>query len=130
MAMATAIPVFPPLEPDDEPSSLPQKWEEWIAGLGLMILAMSVDDHKRQWPLLQHYGGAEIRVVEKQLEYDKAEKYGLDTKTPSKDHCKLLKDAFTAHFAPSANFTYASNFFHSMTQEEGKSICHASARTS
>ena len=62
MALST-IPVYPAFEPDEEPSSLPQKWDEWIDGLEIMM-AMDVSDHKRKWALLRHYGGAKIRTIE------------------------------------------------------------------
>ena len=70
--MATAtLPPYPPFDTEDEISSLPQKWEEWVDGLEDMMSALAVTDHARKWSMLKFYGGEKLRKLEKQLAYDK-----------------------------------------------------------
>ena len=90
----TAIPTYPEFDPDEEPSSLSQRWDDWLGGLETMMLALDATSHRRKWALLLHYGGAKVRAIEKQLEYDKTAK--IDE---VEDHYERLKTALTAYFA-------------------------------
>ena len=70
--MATAtLPPYPPFDTEDEISSLPQKWEEWVDGLEDMMSALAITNHERKWSMLKFYGGEKLRKLEKQLAYDK-----------------------------------------------------------
>ena len=56
--MATAtLPPYPPFDTEDEISSLPQKWEEWVDGLEDMMSALAITNHDRKWSMLKFYGG-------------------------------------------------------------------------
>ena len=121
-----SIPSYPPFDPDDEISSLPQKFEEWSDGLEDLMATCGITDHQRKWSTLKFFGGDKLRKVEKQLTYDKDAPYGADpTAQPAVpgtvDNYKRLKEALTAHFAPCVNETYARFQFRSITQEEGES---------
>ena len=116
------MPVYPAFDPEEDPATLPERWEEWLDGLETMIDAMRITDHEHKFSLLKHYGGGKIRNVEKQLEYDKALKYGDDPTTAVADHYRRLKEALTGQFAPSRNATFAEYEFHSMNQEEEETI--------
>ena len=86
-------------------------------GLETMMIALDIDNHKRKWALMLHYGGEKMRTLEKQIDYDKTAKFD-----EAEDNYRCLKEALTTHFAPSKNTTYASFLFHSMMQEEGELI--------
>jgi hypothetical protein len=126
MAGAT-LPSYPSFDPDNDLSSLPQKWEEWLDGLETLISAMAITDHERKWSILKYYGGEKIRKLKKQLTYDKTTVYGADPAADppirgEADHFRHLKEAFTAHFAPIFNRKHARFRFHSICQEEDESI--------
>ena len=124
MASAT-LPSYPAFDTDEEISSLPQKWEEWIDGLENLLAAVDIADHERKWNTLKFYGGEKLRKLEKQLNYDKTAVYGADPAqnlAGTADHYRRLKEALTAHFAPCVNETYARFCFRSITQEEGESV--------
>ena len=122
-----ALPPYPPFDPDDEISSLPQKWEDWVEGLEDLMAACAIVGHDRKWSILKFYGGDKLRKLEKQLTYDKTERYDADPAAQppvpgTLDHYRRLKEALTSHFAPCINETYARFQFRSITQEEGESI--------
>ena len=122
-----SLPSYPPFDPDEEISSLPQKWEVWSDGLEDLLAACGITDHQRKWSTLKFYGGEKLRKLEKQLTYNKDTPYGADPAAdppvPGAPDCyRRLKEALTAHFAPCVNETYARFQFRSITQEEGESI--------
>ena len=126
MATATLSP-YPPFDTEDEISSLPQKWEEWVDGLEDMMSALAITDHERKWSMLKFYGGEKLRKLEKQLAYDKDARHDANpTADPpvlgTRDHYRSLKNALSAHFAPCVNETYARFRFRSINQEDGESI--------
>ena len=108
MAGAT-LPSYPAFDTDEEISSLPQKWEEWVDGLENLLAAVGITDHERKWNTLKFYGGEKLRKLEKQLTYDRTAVYGAnaDGAGGTPDHYRRLKEALTAHFAPCINETYA-----------------------
>ena len=126
--MATAsLPPYPPFDTEDEISSLPQKWEEWVDGLEDMMSALAITDHERKWSMLKFYGGEKLRKLEKQLTYDKDALFGAnpDVDPPIRgtaNQYKSLKDALSAHFAPCVNETYARFRFRSIMQDESESF--------
>ena len=109
---------FPPFDTDEDPSSIPQRWEDWLHSLETMLLAMAITDHARKWALLLHYAGRKVQTVEKQLTYDKSEAYDPG----GADHFRRLKEALNNHFAPAENIAYATHIFHSLKQDEGEPI--------
>ena len=122
---SAALPSYPAFDTDEEVSSLPQKWEEWVDGLENLLAAVNITDHERKWNTLKFYGGEKLRKLEKQLDYDRAAVYGADPAqgvAGTADHYRRLKEALTAHFAPCVNETYARFCFRSITQEEGESV--------
>ena len=122
MASAT-LPSYPAFDTDEETSSLPQRWEEWVDGLENLLAAVNITDHERKWNTLKFYGGEKLRKLEKQLDYDKTLVYGAAQNIAgTADHYRRLKEALTAHFAPCVNETYARFGFRSITQEEGESV--------
>ena len=107
-----SIPSYPPFDPDDEISSLPQKFEEWSDGLEDLMATCGITDHQRKWSTLKFFGGEKLRKVEKQLTYDKDAPYGADPAAQppvvgTVNNYKRLKEALTARFAPCVNETYA-----------------------
>ena len=127
MATGATLPSYPTFDPDEEISSLPQKWEEWSEGLEDLMSACAITDHERKFSVLKFYGGEKLRKLEKQLNYDKTTLFGADPNAQppvvgALDHYRSLKEAFTAHFAPCINETYARFQFRSICQEESDSI--------
>ena len=127
MATGATLPSYPTFDPDEEISSLPQKWEEWSEGLEDLMSACAITDHERKFSVLKFYGGEKLRKLEKQLNYDKTTLFGADPSANppvagALDHYRSLKEAFTAHFAPCINETYARFQFRSICQEESDSI--------
>ena len=127
MAASGTLPSYPPFDPDEEITSLPQKWEEWSDGLEDLLAACGITDHQRKWSTLKFYGGEKLRKLEKQLTYNKDTPYGANAAADppvlgTPDCYRRLKEALTAHFAPCVNETYARFQFRSITQEEGESI--------
>ena len=123
----TSLPSYPTFDPDDEVSSLPQKWEEYIGGLEDLMAACAINDHQRKFSVLRFYGGEKLRKLEKQLSYDKDVVFGADPAANpavpgAPDQYRALKEALTAHFAPCVNETFARFQFRSISQEEGESI--------
>ena len=115
--MATnVIPGYESFDPDEEASALPQKWDEWLDGLETLFMGQALTDQQK-WALLRYYGGAKLRNLERQLDYDKTQKYD-----EVEDHYRRLKEALTAHFAPSKNTTYEEYTFNCMTQEDSETI--------
>ena len=127
-AIANAtLPPYPAFDTEDDISALPQKWEEWVDGLEDLMSALAITDHARKWSMMKYYGGDKLRKLEKQLLYDKTALFGADpAAVPAvvgrTDHYANLKVAFTAHFAPCVNETYARFKFRGISQEEGESI--------
>ena len=125
--MANNLPSYATFDPDEEISSLPQKWEDYYGGLEDLMAACAITDHERRWSTLRFYGGEKLRKLEKQLVYDKGRLFGADPNANpavagAPDHYRALKEALTAHFAPCVNETYARFKFRSITQNEDESI--------
>ena len=123
----TSLPSYPSFDPDDEVSSLPQKWEEYVGGLEDLMAACAITDHQRKFAILRFYGGEKLRKLEKQLSYDKDVLFGADPAANpvvpgAPDQYRALKEALTTHFAPCINETYARFQFRSISQEEGESV--------
>lgn len=125
--MAQMLPEYLQFDPDDDASTLPARWEDWIDGLEIMLMAMGITDHQRKWALLSHYAGQKCRAIEKHLPYDKTTKFGEEADEHS-DQYRSLKEAFTAHFAPLKNVLHASFIFHSMKQDDGETTDAYAAR--
>ena len=115
------LPTYPVFDTEDEISSLPQKWEDWVGGLEDLMASLAIADHSRRWSMLWFYGGEKLQKLETQLHYDKANPYGAGNDT-AQDHYRRLKEALTAHFAPCVNEVYARFRFRSINQEEGESF--------
>ena len=124
---AGTLPAYPVFDTEDDISSLPRKWEQWVGGLEDLISALAVTDHERKWSMLRFYGGDKLRELETQLQYDKNAPFGADpAAVPAvpghQDHYRRLKEALTAHFAPCVNTVYARFRFRSTNQDEGESV--------
>ena len=76
--MAGMLPAYPVFDTDDDISSLPQRWEEWVGGLEDLMSSLAVADHERKWSMLRFYGGDKLRKLETQLQYDKRVPFGED----------------------------------------------------
>ena len=127
MATGGVLPSYPPFDPDEEISSLPQKWEEWSDGLEDLMVTCGITDHERKWSTLKFFGGEKLRKLEKQLTYDKTAPFGADPNAQpavlgTPDSYRRLKEALTAHFAPCVNETYARFQFRSIVQGESESV--------
>ena len=122
--MAATLPSYPVFDTDDELSSLPQKWEEWVDGLEDLMSALAINDHVRKWSMMKFYGGEKLRKLEKQLQYNKADPYPAANPAgaATEDHYRRLKEAFTAHFAPCVNETFARFQFRAIVQEDSESV--------
>ena len=55
--MAGTLPTYPVFDTDEELSSLPQKWEDWVSGLEDLMSSLAITDHQRKWSMLRFYGG-------------------------------------------------------------------------
>ena len=89
--------------------------------------AFAITDHARKWSMMKYYRGDKLRKLEKQLQYDKTATIGADPAAVSPvagrtDHYERLKTAFTDHFAPCVNETYARFKFRNISQDEGESV--------
>ena len=124
--MAGMLPAYPVFDMDDDISSLPQRWEEWVGGLEDLMSSLAVADHERKWSMLRFYGGDKLRKLETQLQYDKRVPFGKDPAADppvpeEQDHYRRLKEALIMHFAPCVNEVYARFRFCSTNQDEGES---------
>ena len=72
------LPAYPVFNTDEELSSLPQKWEDWVSGLEDLMASLAIVDHQRKWSMLRFYGGEKLRKLETQLTYDKGELFGAN----------------------------------------------------
>ena len=127
MATGGTLPPYPTFDPDEEISSLPQKWEGWSEGLEDLMSACAITEQDRKFSVLKFLGGEKLRKLEKQLTYDKTTVFGSDPNANppvagAPDHYRSLKEALTAHFAPCVNETYARFQFRSFNQEESESV--------
>ena len=127
MATGGTLPPYPTFDPDEEISSLPQKWEEWSEGLEDLMSACAITEHDRKFSVLKFLGGEKLRKLEKQLTYDKTTLFGADPNANPPvagipDHYCSLKEALTTHFAPCVNETHARFQFQSINQEELESV--------
>ena len=125
--MAGMLPAYPVFDTDDDISSLPQRWEEWVGGLEDLMSSLAVADHERKWSRLRFYGGDKLHKLETQLQYDKHVPFGEDPAADppvpgGQDHYRRLKEALIAHFAPCVNEVYARFRFRSTNQDEGESV--------
>lgn len=121
------LPTYPVFDTDDEISSLPQKWEDWVGGLEDLMSSLVITDHSRKWSMLRFYGGEKLRKLETQLQYDKNDPFGANPAAAppvagTPDHYRRLKETLTAHFAPCVNEVYSRFRFRSINQNEGESV--------
>ena len=125
--MAGMLPSYPVFDTDQELSSLPQKWEDWVSGLEDLMSSLAIIDHQRKWSMLRFYGGEKLRKLETQLAYNKVDPFGADPAAVppipgTLDHYRRLKESLTAHFAPCVNEVYSRFRFRSINQDEGESV--------
>ena len=58
--MAVQLPPFPLFNPDTDPTSVSQRWFKWVQCFTNFLLALNIDDKKRQRALLLHYAGEKV----------------------------------------------------------------------
>ena len=121
------LPSYPTFDTDQELSSLPQKWEDWVSGLEDLMSSLAIADHQRKWSMLRFYGGEKLRKLETQLAYNKEDPFGANPAAAPPnpgvpDHYRRLKESLSAHFAPCVNEVYSRFRFRSINQDEGESV--------
>ena len=113
MMMATNFTAdLPPFNPDEDPSSTPQRWKSYLRKLERALVAWNIKDDSRMASILLHCGGDKLDEIEQTLTYDKTEGSVFAN----------LSKALTDHFEPKRNVTFSTYQFYQMKQEEGEGI--------
>ena len=63
MENVTAIPNLPPFIPDDDPTSVAQRWKRWSDRFDNLMTAMNITDNNRKKALLLHFAGESVYAV-------------------------------------------------------------------
>ena len=103
---------LPPFNPDEDPSSTPQRWKSYLRKLERALVAWNIKDDSRMASILLHCGGDKLDEIEQTLTYDKTEGSVFAN----------LSKALTDHFEPKRNVTFSTYQFYQMKQEEGEGI--------
>ena len=108
--MAVQLPPFPLFNPDTDPTSVSQRWFKWVQCFTNFLLALNIDDKKRQRALLLHYAGEKVYVI-------------FDTRlTDTGDDFETAVTKLTAHFSPKKNVDFETYRFRQATQLSGETI--------
>ncbi|XP_006821563.1 uncharacterized protein LOC100367779 [Saccoglossus kowalevskii] len=112
-----SIPHYEPFQVHEEPSTCGKRWEEWLEGFQIMMIACDITSTKRQRALLIHYAGKEVRREIKAL-----------PDTGEEDDVKKLIEALNKRFAPKRTKAYEKHVFRQAKQKYGESTDQYHAR--
>ena len=102
---------FPPFDVRGDPSSLGQRWAEYVERYNNFLLAMDITDPTRQRALLFHFSGEDAYRIFKTLpETGEAKDY------------KKATAALKAYFQPQKNIEYEKYTFRQATQQVGETL--------
>ena len=110
--MSSVAPLyFPPFDVRGDPSSLGQRWAEYVERYNNFLLAMDITDPTRQRALLLHFSGEDVYRIFKTLpETGEAKDY------------KKATAAMKAYFQPQKNLEYEKYTFRQATQQVGETL--------
>ena len=110
--MSSVAPLyFPPFDVRGDPSSLGQRWAEYVERYNNFLLAMDITDPTRQRALLLHFSGEDVYRIFKTLpETGEAKDY------------KKATAALKAYFQPQKNIEYEKYTFRQATQQVGETL--------
>ena len=111
--MAVALPNFAEFDVDSD-GVVDTRWKKWLARFRNLLLALDVDNAKRQRALLLHYAGENVNEIFETLP---------DT-DPGEDEDPFEKavTALTNYFTPKKNREYEVYVFRKTMQESDESI--------
>ena len=119
MENVTAIPNLPPFIPDDDTTSVAQRWKRWSDRFDNLMTAMNITDNNRKKALLLHLAGESVYdVFQGLIVPDVAE-----DADPAEDNVYLrAKRALDAHFDPQRNTEFEVYNFRKTQQMQGELI--------
>jgi len=119
MENVTAIPNLPPFIPDDDPTSVAQRWKRWSYRFDNLMTAMNVTDNNRKKALLLHLAGEAVYDVFQGLIVPAV----AEDADPVEDNVYLrAKRALDAHFDPQRNTEFEVYNFRKTQQMQGELI--------
>ncbi|GFN99206.1 Gag Polyprotein [Plakobranchus ocellatus] len=80
MAMASALPNFPPFKIREDGVSAGTRWKKWLSKFENLVTAMDITSEIRRKALLIHYGGVEIYDLIETLSTASRQTYALVTR--------------------------------------------------
>ena len=112
--MSTNLPTFPPFDITQDQGALGLRWKKYITRFCNLLVAINVQDKKRQKALLLHYAGEDVNDI-----FDT-----LPNTTATSDENPLEKaiDALTSYFTPKKNVAYEEYLFHQAKQDPEEKI--------
>ncbi|CAB4005904.1 Transposon Ty3-I Gag-Pol poly, partial [Paramuricea clavata] len=111
--MAVALPHFAEFDVHSD-GAIGIRWKKWLTRFKNLLLALDVDDTKRQRALLPHYAGESVNEIFETLPNTDA---GED-----EDPFEKAVTALTNYFTPKKNREYEVYVFRKAKQENGKNI--------
>ena len=103
---------LPPFDPDEDPSTTPQHWKNYLRKVERALVAWGIKEDARKHSILLHCGGDKLDLIEQNLVYDKTANALFEN----------LKTALNTYFEPKRNVTFSTYVFCQMKQEEGEGI--------
>ena len=104
--MATSsLPEFRKFDVESEPTSVGIRWKAWLAEFENLLVALAVEDKKRQRALMLYYAGKEVHDIYKSLVADDAN-----------EDFEMAKEKLTLRFEPKVNKTYEIYHFRKLQQ--------------
>ena len=112
--MSTNLPTFPPFDITQDQGALGLRWKKYITRFRNLLVAINVQDKKRQKALLLHYAGEDVNDI-----FDT-----LPNTTATGDENPLEKaiDALTSYFTPKKNVAYEEYLFRQTKQDPEEKI--------
>ena len=112
--MATNLPPFLLFDIIQDQTALGVRWKKYVARFCSLIVALNIDDQKKQKALLLHYAGKDINDIFDTL---------LNiTATDAENLFEKAIDALTAYFSPKKNVAYEEYQFRQAKQDPGEKI--------
>jgi len=129
--MATALPApsLAPFDLDLDRSNVGYRWKEWVERFENYLVAMNINDDKRQKALLLLYGGDEIFKLSKTLDMTPRPAAGQGAAAvPAETQFAAAKRVLTEHFHPKANAQFNRLAFRQANQQKDESLDQFYAR--
>ncbi|XP_028413864.1 uncharacterized protein K02A2.6-like [Dendronephthya gigantea] len=110
--MATNLPSFPAFDITQDQGALGPRWKKYIARFRNLVVALNINDKKRQRALLLHYAGEHVNDIFDTLPDT--------TATDDENPFEKAVEALTAYFTPKKNVVYEEYQFRQAKQEQGE----------